>query len=147
MTEIFLTTFFISVLLFFLGSVLMRSAGCIVNDIFDKEFDSKVYRTKNRPRYINVSDAGLTKCHCRELRQITAGYAFPLITPRLSQICGALYIDTRHISKRSSSTSSQNLPVVRSTAICLSIILSIRSSCSFIVLSIAKNFLPYRLCK
>ena len=35
--------------LFFLGSVLMRSAGCIVNDILDKEFDAKVYRTKNRP--------------------------------------------------------------------------------------------------
>ena len=27
----------------------MRSAGCIVNDIFDKDFDSKVVRTKNRP--------------------------------------------------------------------------------------------------
>ena len=36
-------------LLFFLGAVLMRSAGCIVNDIFDKNFDSKVERTKNRP--------------------------------------------------------------------------------------------------
>ena len=35
--------------LFFLGSVLMRSAGCIVNDISDKEFDQKVERTKNRP--------------------------------------------------------------------------------------------------
>jgi 4-hydroxybenzoate polyprenyltransferase len=36
-------------ILFFLGSVLMRSAGCIVNDIIDKEFDKKVERTKNRP--------------------------------------------------------------------------------------------------
>jgi 4-hydroxybenzoate polyprenyltransferase len=27
----------------------MRSAGCIVNDIFDKDFDRKVERTKNRP--------------------------------------------------------------------------------------------------
>ena len=27
----------------------MRSAGCIVNDIADKEFDKKVQRTKNRP--------------------------------------------------------------------------------------------------
>ena len=36
-------------LLFFLGAILMRSAGCIVNDIFDKNFDSKVERTKNRP--------------------------------------------------------------------------------------------------
>jgi len=36
-------------ILFFLGAVLMRSAGCIVNDILDKEFDSKVFRTKDRP--------------------------------------------------------------------------------------------------
>jgi len=36
-------------ILFFLGSILMRSAGCIVNDIIDKEFDKKVERTKNRP--------------------------------------------------------------------------------------------------
>tara|TARA_B100001564_G_C20659851_1_gene680994 strand:- start:2170 stop:3024 length:855 start_codon:yes stop_codon:yes gene_type:complete len=36
-------------LLFFLGSVLMRSAGCIVNDIVDKDFDKKVHRTRKRP--------------------------------------------------------------------------------------------------
>ena len=36
-------------ILFFLGSVLMRSAGCIVNDIADKDFDKNVSRTKNRP--------------------------------------------------------------------------------------------------
>jgi len=36
-------------LLFFLGSILMRSAGCIINDIVDKNFDKKVIRTKNRP--------------------------------------------------------------------------------------------------
>ncbi len=41
--------FFFYLLLFFFGSVLMRSAGCIVNDIFDREFDKKVLRTKNRP--------------------------------------------------------------------------------------------------
>ena len=35
--------------LFFSGSVLMRSAGCIVNDIVDRNYDSKVERTKNRP--------------------------------------------------------------------------------------------------
>ena len=37
------------IFLFFAGSVLMRSAGCIVNDILDREFDAKVFRTKNRP--------------------------------------------------------------------------------------------------
>ena len=36
-------------ILFFLGSVLMRSAGCIVNDVLDRKFDEKVFRTKNRP--------------------------------------------------------------------------------------------------
>ena len=41
--------FFLYLLLFFLGSILMRSAGCIVNDIFDREFDKRVFRTKNRP--------------------------------------------------------------------------------------------------
>ena len=42
-------TYFFYLTLFFLGSVLMRSAGCITNDIMDKEFDKKVLRTKNRP--------------------------------------------------------------------------------------------------
>jgi len=36
-------------LLFLLGSILMRSAGCIFNDIVDKDFDKKVQRTKLRP--------------------------------------------------------------------------------------------------
>jgi len=44
-----LNNYFFYLLLFFLGSVLMRSAGCIVNDILDKEFDKKVFRTKDRP--------------------------------------------------------------------------------------------------
>jgi 4-hydroxybenzoate polyprenyltransferase len=41
--------YFFYLFLFFLGSILMRSAGCIVNDIMDEEFDKKVERTKNRP--------------------------------------------------------------------------------------------------
>ena len=44
-----LELFIYYLILFFLGSVLMRSAGCIVNDIVDKNFDKKVERTKNRP--------------------------------------------------------------------------------------------------
>ena len=44
-----LNNYFFYLSLFFLGSVLMRSAGCIVNDISDKEFDKKVERTKDRP--------------------------------------------------------------------------------------------------
>ena len=41
--------YIIYIFLFFSGSVLMRSAGCIINDIVDRDFDKKVKRTKNRP--------------------------------------------------------------------------------------------------
>ena len=51
--------YFFYLLLFFLGAVLMRSAGCIVNDILDKEFDKKVERTKNRPITSNRISIGL----------------------------------------------------------------------------------------
>jgi 4-hydroxybenzoate polyprenyltransferase len=44
-----INVFLIYLILFFTGSVLMRSAGCIVNDIVDRNFDKKVSRTKNRP--------------------------------------------------------------------------------------------------
>ena len=44
-----LNIYFYYLILFFLGSVLMRSAGCIINDILDRKFDKKVLRTKNRP--------------------------------------------------------------------------------------------------
>ena len=44
-----LNIFLYYLILFFLGSLLMRSAGCIFNDIVDKDFDKKVKRTKTRP--------------------------------------------------------------------------------------------------
>ncbi len=37
------------ILLFGLGSIVMRSAGCIINDIFDQKLDREVARTKDRP--------------------------------------------------------------------------------------------------
>ena len=44
-----LIIYFFYLILFFFGSVLMRSAGCIVNDIIDRKYDKKVERTKDRP--------------------------------------------------------------------------------------------------
>ena len=41
--------FFKTLFFIFLGAVLMRSAGCIVNDILDRKIDVMVERTKNRP--------------------------------------------------------------------------------------------------
>ena len=39
----------IYIFLFFIGSVLIRSAGCVYNDIIDKKIDQQVKRTKSRP--------------------------------------------------------------------------------------------------
>ena len=44
-----ITTYLKYLFFFLIGSILMRSAGCIINDIIDKNFDKKVERTKNRP--------------------------------------------------------------------------------------------------
>ncbi len=41
--------YFFYLILFFLGAVFMRSAGCIVNDVLDRKFDKLVVRTKDRP--------------------------------------------------------------------------------------------------
>lgn len=35
--------------LFFLGSIIMRSAGCVINDLTDQKFDEEVARTRSRP--------------------------------------------------------------------------------------------------
>jgi len=44
-----INTFLYHLFLFFCGSVLMRSAGCIINDIVDEKIDKRVFRTKGRP--------------------------------------------------------------------------------------------------
>jgi 4-hydroxybenzoate polyprenyltransferase len=36
-------------LLFLIGAVVMRGAGCVINDIFDRNFDAQVARTRSRP--------------------------------------------------------------------------------------------------
>ncbi len=36
-------------LIFIAGTVIMRSAGCVINDIADRHFDGKVARTRDRP--------------------------------------------------------------------------------------------------
>ena len=55
-----LFTYFQYIFFFLAASILMRSAGCIVNDIYDKNFDKKIERTKNRPiaaKKISVGNA------------------------------------------------------------------------------------------
>jgi 4-hydroxybenzoate polyprenyltransferase len=40
---------FYSLALFLIGAILMRSAGCVYNDIIDRNFDAQVRRTATRP--------------------------------------------------------------------------------------------------
>ena len=50
------------IILFLFGSIVMRGAGCVINDIFDRNLDNKVSRTKDRPiasHRINLHDASL----------------------------------------------------------------------------------------
>ena len=35
--------------IFLVGSIVMRAAGCTINDMWDKDIDKKISRTKNRP--------------------------------------------------------------------------------------------------
>ena len=44
-----LLNFYKYLIFFFAGAILMRSAGCIINDISDRNFDKKIERTKFRP--------------------------------------------------------------------------------------------------
>jgi 4-hydroxybenzoate polyprenyltransferase len=49
-----------NVIVFVLGTVLMRSAGCAINDYADRDFDAHVERTKDRPlaaRRISTDEA------------------------------------------------------------------------------------------
>jgi 4-hydroxybenzoate polyprenyltransferase len=62
-----LNQFLYFLLLFFLGSVLMRSAGCIVNDIVDRDIDKKVQRTKNRPLACNMISVKLALIYVASL--------------------------------------------------------------------------------
>ncbi len=40
---------YVAIWIFVLGTVLMRSAGCVMNDLADARFDAHVERTRNRP--------------------------------------------------------------------------------------------------
>ncbi|CAH6720820.1 4-hydroxybenzoate polyprenyltransferase, mitochondrial [[Candida] jaroonii] len=44
-----LTTFLYATSLFSVGALVMRGAGCIINDMLDKDLDNKVLRTVERP--------------------------------------------------------------------------------------------------
>tara|TARA_B110000967_G_C18878497_1_gene559697 strand:- start:1791 stop:2651 length:861 start_codon:yes stop_codon:yes gene_type:complete len=67
--------FLFFLLLFFLGSILMRSAGCIFNDIVDEKIDKKVKRTKNRP----IASAKVSKQRAFFYVTVLCSFAFLIL--------------------------------------------------------------------
>ena len=68
-------TYLYYMFLFLCGSILMRSAGCIVNDIVDEKIDKKVYRTKKRP----IASGALSKNLGWIYVLILCGFAFIIL--------------------------------------------------------------------
>jgi 4-hydroxybenzoate polyprenyltransferase len=63
--------------IFIIGLVLMRSAGCVVNDYADRNFDPHVERTKNRP----LAAGRVSEKEALILAAVLALLAFVLILP------------------------------------------------------------------
>lgn len=63
--------------IFVLGTVLMRSAGCVVNDYADRDFDSHVERTRDRP----LATGAVSATEALLLAAVLAFCAFLLILP------------------------------------------------------------------
>ncbi|MCB1907335.1 MAG: 4-hydroxybenzoate octaprenyltransferase [Rhodocyclaceae bacterium] len=63
--------------IFVLGTVLMRSAGCVINDYADRNFDGHVERTRNRP----LATGEVSTREALTLAALLALLAFVLILP------------------------------------------------------------------
>jgi 4-hydroxybenzoate polyprenyltransferase len=72
--------------LFFIGSFVMRSAGCVVNDLWDREMDRKVARTAGRP----LASGALRPRHALMFLAalLSLGLAILLQLPPLAQLLG-----------------------------------------------------------
>jgi 4-hydroxybenzoate polyprenyltransferase len=74
------------IVLFGIGSVVMRSAGCVVNDLWDRDIDRKVARTAGRP----LASGALRPRHALTFLALLllAGLTILLQLNRLSQVLG-----------------------------------------------------------
>lgn len=67
----------ITLLIFISGTVLMRSAGCVMNDIADRKFDGLVERTKNRP--LATGEISLKEAYCLAAGLALAAFCLVLL--------------------------------------------------------------------
>jgi 4-hydroxybenzoate polyprenyltransferase len=68
--------------IFALGTVLMRSAGCVVNDFLDRDIDPQVRRTRDRP----LAARRVSPIEALALFAVLVGAAFLLVL-RLNEAC------------------------------------------------------------
>jgi 4-hydroxybenzoate polyprenyltransferase len=61
--------------IFVLGTLLMRSAGCVMNDLYDWRFDAEVKRTRNRP----LATGSVTRGEAYALASVLTLAAFFLV--------------------------------------------------------------------
>jgi 4-hydroxybenzoate polyprenyltransferase len=91
----------VTVWIFALGTLLMRSAGCVVNDVWDMRFDAQVQRTRDRPvatGEVSRREA-LVLAACLALAAFGLVLFFNLLTVALSVVALALAV-TYPLTKR-----------------------------------------------
>ena len=76
--------------LFGIGAVLMRAAGCVINDLWDRDLDKQVERTKNRPLAAGTVSRSQAMCLLAGLLSISL--VILLTMNRLTIVLGVLTI-------------------------------------------------------
>lgn len=87
--------------IFVLGTFLMRSAGCIVNDLADRHWDGSVERTRTRP--LVTGEATVTQARILFLMLCLAAFGLVLLTNTLTivlSVGGLLLASTYPFMKR-----------------------------------------------
>lgn len=77
-------------LLFAFGSMVIRSAGCIINDIIDRNFDNKVERTKNRP--LANKEVSLKEAYLLLFILLTIAFSLLMFLPKIAILVGMMSI-------------------------------------------------------
>ena len=92
---------FENILIVFVGSILVRSCGCVINDISDRDFDKVVERTKERP--LASGNISLGEAWVFFIILSVASFSLLLATPLLTikiALCVSLLIVLYPLSKR-----------------------------------------------
>ena len=88
-------------ILFLIGAIIMRGAGCIINDLWDRDLDAKVERTQNRP--LASGQVNLVQASALLAYLLFTGFIILIMTSKITIMLGFLslvLIATYPIMKR-----------------------------------------------